>query len=90
MSKCNFIITDSGGIQEEASFMGKHCIVLRESTERTHIPKEYITVLKDYTQLDIIYERITTNPLPPCNIYGYGNSSKEITDYLRSLDIKIV
>lgn len=85
MSKCNFIITDSGGIQEEASFLGKHCIVLRESTERTHIPNNYITILKDYTQLDKIYEQIPKEPLPQCNIYGYGNSSKEIVDYIQSI-----
>lgn len=80
MTKCNFIITDSGGIQEEASFLGKHCIVLRESTERSHIPKEYITVVKDYTQLDSVYECIPTYNLDKCNVYGNGNSSKQILD----------
>lgn len=28
------VITDSGGIQEEAAILGKQCLVLRESTER--------------------------------------------------------
>jgi UDP-N-acetylglucosamine 2-epimerase (non-hydrolysing) len=82
LSKCNFIITDSGGIQEEASFMGKHCIVLRESTERNHIPKDYITLLKDFTKLDEIYDYIPKNHLPSCNVYGQGNSSKLILDYI--------
>jgi len=85
MSKCNFIITDSGGIQEEASFIGKHCIVLRESTERTHIPKEYITILNDYTKLDIIYDMIPKHNLPKCNVYGNGNSSTEILDFIQTL-----
>ena len=80
ISLSNFIITDSGGIQEEASFLGKHCIVLRESTERTHIPKEYITILKDYSQLDEMYETIPREHLCPCNVYGYGNSSNQILD----------
>ena len=31
---CLFILTDSGGIQEEAPSFGKYCIVLRERTER--------------------------------------------------------
>lgn len=34
MSNAAFIVTDSGGIQEEAPSFGKYCIVLREVTER--------------------------------------------------------
>jgi UDP-N-acetylglucosamine 2-epimerase (non-hydrolysing) len=78
ISLCNFLITDSGGIQEEASFLGKHTIVLRASTERTHIPKDYITILEDYSMLDKIYETIPKKHLSPCNVYGYGESSKKI------------
>lgn len=85
ISLCNFLITDSGGIQEEASFLGKHTIVLRASTERTHIPKEYITILEDYSLLDKIYETIPKNHLSPCNVYGYGESSKKIIDIINSI-----
>lgn len=31
---CEYIITDSGGLQEESAFMKKRCYTLRESTER--------------------------------------------------------
>ena len=34
LASCRFIITDSGGIQEEASFLRKKCIVCRRTTER--------------------------------------------------------
>ncbi|MCV3480626.1 non-hydrolyzing UDP-N-acetylglucosamine 2-epimerase [Campylobacter sp. CNRCH_2014_0184h] len=34
MSNCYFIITDSGGIQEEAPSLGKPVLVMRETTER--------------------------------------------------------
>lgn len=82
ISKCNFIITDSGGIQEESSFLGKFCIVLRKSTERIHIPNDYIYVLDNYSNLDIIYDNIPKTHLPECNVYGYGNSSEIILNYL--------
>jgi UDP-N-acetylglucosamine 2-epimerase (non-hydrolysing) len=35
MSRARFILTDSGGIQEEAPSMGKPVLVMRETTERT-------------------------------------------------------
>jgi UDP-N-acetylglucosamine 2-epimerase (non-hydrolysing) len=34
MNKCYFIITDSGGIQEEAPSLGKPVLVMRDTTER--------------------------------------------------------
>ena len=33
LKNCALVITDSGGIQKEAFFFGKHCITLREQTE---------------------------------------------------------
>ena len=74
IASSNFLITDSGGIQEEASFLGKHCIVLRASTERSHIPKKYITVLEDYSRLDEVYETIPINHLASSCLV-FSNSS---------------
>jgi len=35
LADCSFVITDSGGIQEEAAFLRKPCIVCRKKTERS-------------------------------------------------------
>ena len=34
MDQCHFVITDSGGIQEEAPTLGKPVLVIRDITER--------------------------------------------------------
>ena len=34
LSACSYVITDSGGIQEEAAFLKKPCLVCRKETER--------------------------------------------------------
>jgi UDP-N-acetylglucosamine 2-epimerase (non-hydrolysing) len=34
MQRCHFVLTDSGGIQEEAPSLGKPVLVLRTNTER--------------------------------------------------------
>lgn len=51
LSSCSCVITDSGGIQEEANFLGKHMYVLRKVTERQSISLERITLCT----LDSIY-----------------------------------
>ncbi|MDD2283793.1 MAG: UDP-N-acetylglucosamine 2-epimerase (non-hydrolyzing) [Paludibacter sp.] len=33
LKHCKLVVTDSGGVQKEAFFFGKHCITLREQTE---------------------------------------------------------
>jgi UDP-N-acetylglucosamine 2-epimerase (non-hydrolysing) len=34
MKRCHFIVTDSGGVQEEAPSLAKPCLVTRNDTER--------------------------------------------------------
>ena len=82
MSVSKYIITDSGGIQEEASFLGKQCIVLRESTERSHIPYPYIHLLPDISKLAEYVKDLDISQLDPCLVYGDGTASKKIIDIL--------
>lgn len=47
MKHADFILTDSGGIQEEAAFLGKRCFTLRRNTERPSTIESGSNVLID-------------------------------------------
>ncbi len=90
MNKSFLILTDSGGIQEEASFLGKPLIVMRDSTERIEGLEAGVSVLvgtdKDKIvkeTLDLLVNKSRYNKMStPVEVYGDGNSSKEIIDIL--------
>ena len=47
LKKCDFVITDSGGISEETTFLRKPCFTLRANTERPETIKYGSNVLVD-------------------------------------------
>ena len=87
LKNCAFVLTDSGGIQEEAPTFGKHCIVLRDVTERMESVD-----LKMSELVGAHYEKImaainhTMQSVPVYsegqNPYGDGHTSEKILDIL--------
>jgi len=53
VKECFFIITDSGGIQEESTFVGKPCLTLRPNTERPITVTEGTNTLVPF-ELDVV------------------------------------
>lgn len=80
------LITDSGGIQEEASFVGKFCYVLRKTTERSSIPSLYLTTITTPEELVPEFKKRQMTLLPSCTVYGTGNSSEQIATILKNLN----
>jgi UDP-N-acetylglucosamine 2-epimerase (non-hydrolysing) len=79
LTKCKFVITDSGGIQEESSFLGKKSIVCRKTTERQEGLGVFSILCKEPQDLSGIVSKIihnykTDNVCP----YGDGHSSEKI------------
>lgn len=79
LSSCACVITDSGGIQEEANFLGKHMYVLRKVTERQSIPADKITLCT----LDTIHTIDCTIANHKQGVeYGDGESCRKILEVI--------
>lgn len=93
MDKCYFILTDSGGIQEEAPSLGKPVLVLREVTERSEGVDSGTAILVGSSKEKITFEtnRLLTNPeyyqkiSNIDNPYGDGFSSIKIKNIISKL-----
>jgi UDP-N-acetylglucosamine 2-epimerase (non-hydrolysing) len=80
LKDCLFVITDSGGIQEEACFLNKKIIVCRKITERPEgIKTGHIKLCKKPTSLKNIFNKVYNQYqiLKDCP-YGDGSSAKKI------------
>ena len=90
LSRSYLVLTDSGGIQEEAPSLGKPVLVMRDTTERPegiaagtlklvgtdeeNIYKEFSRLLSDQDEYEIMSK--ASNP------YGDGHACKRIADVL--------
>lgn len=84
VSRCALIISDSGGIQEEASFLGKNVIVCRQITERPESVGISSFLCRSPEELIDMFSKIITNPMPEkSNLYGNGNASNLIVAKLK-------
>lgn len=92
LAKSYLIITDSGGIQEEAPSLGKPVLVMRDTTERPEGIKAGTLKLVG-TKEDIIYEaldNLLTNEVTylemstASNPYGDGTASQQIATILKN------
>lgn len=88
MSQAVLVLTDSGGIQEEAPTLGKPVLVMRETTERTEAIEAGIARLVgvDCDQIEHEAVRLLTDPEElqrmECgrNPFGDGHASERIVD----------
>lgn len=85
LDKCDYVMTDSGGLQKEAYFFNKPCITLRNETEWKELVENSVNVLVGHNYQKIIdsskllwldkagFEK---------KLYGNGETSKNIINQL--------
>ncbi len=82
MSRAAFLITDSGGIQEEATCFNKKVIIAREKTERPEVVDIGLGVLAG-RDIDKAVEWARIPPGPAAaSPYGDGQAARKIADIL--------
>ncbi len=89
MSKCEFVVTDSGGVQEEAPSLRKPVFVMRETTERQEGVDGGLVKLVGVNSADIhrivsesIGKEFGDFKLGSANPYGDGKAAFHITEAL--------
>lgn len=90
MARCHLVLTDSGGIQEEAPALGKPVLVMRETTERPEAVEAGTSRLAGTTREGIrehvetlLHDRITYERMARAvNPFGDGNAASRIVKIL--------
>lgn len=93
LNKCYFVLTDSGGIQEEAPSLGKPVLLLRENTERPEAVEAGTVEVVGSNKKQIIEgvsrlldnKKYYKNMSRAHNPYGDGLACNRIVDVLRSI-----
>lgn len=91
-ASCAFLVSDSGGVQEEASVLKRPVLVVRNSTERPEVLGTFAELVAPgpaigqravrwLAELDALHARLGALPTP----YGDGNASRRILDGLLRL-----
>lgn len=84
LSECSMVITDSGGIQEECSFMNKKCLVCRTTTERPEAISMTTFLISEPSELADEFRKQIQNPQVNFECpFGDGHASEKICEILK-------
>ena len=93
MEKSHIILTDSGGIQEEAPSLGKPVLVMRDNTERPEaldagtvklVGTDYDKIVNEVSQL-LENEDSYNTMSKAVNPYGDGSACERIVEFLKGV-----
>nr|WP_229639762.1 UDP-N-acetylglucosamine 2-epimerase (non-hydrolyzing) [Waterburya agarophytonicola] len=96
ISRCHLLLTDSGGLQEEAPSLGKPVLVLRETTERPEAvdagtakligtkAQSIVDSTAELLENEAIYEKMAT----AINPFGDGTASQKIVKLAQDFWLK--
>ncbi len=92
LSRADLVMTDSGGLQEEAAFLGKPALVLRRVTERPEGVSAGVAIVTGVEERRVFAlasrllsdERAYRKMARPCAAYGDGRSAQRVALAIRA------
>jgi UDP-N-acetylglucosamine 2-epimerase (non-hydrolysing) len=106
MQNAFFIITDSGGVQEEAAYLNKYTLVMREELERDEYLEQGVSerLRPDSRSIKLAIESLISNLMnknllnnsqaevrpQPHSVYGNGDAAKKIVEAIISCPINFI
>ncbi|MCB9554665.1 MAG: UDP-N-acetylglucosamine 2-epimerase (non-hydrolyzing) [Deltaproteobacteria bacterium] len=92
LDSCSFVLTDSGGVAEEATFLGKPCLTLRPTTDRpATVETGYNHIVDDDTALalEVLSVCRSAHDRGRCEISGWdGHAAERVIDQLLRLWVR--
>lgn len=89
LNKCALVMTDSGGLQKEAYFFKKQCIILREETEWVELVNGGFNHIcgSDKNRIIAEYKNIIvqSNLNFDKTMYGFGNAGEIVLSHIKKL-----
>jgi UDP-N-acetylglucosamine 2-epimerase (non-hydrolysing) len=91
MKRCRLVLTDSGGVQEEAPSLGKPVLVMRDTTERPEgvaagtalLTGPHAAAIVDHATRLLTDEAAYRCMATARNPYGDGHAAERIVDRIR-------
>lgn len=89
LKDARLVVSDSGGIQEEAVSLGKRLVVLRDTTERVELvgqPNVWIVGTDQRLIIEAVDKALNqTTDCKPLDIFGDGRASQRIVNALEAM-----
>ena len=85
LKHCRVVLSDSGGVQKEAYFFKKSCLILREETEWIELVEcgANRIVGADYKLINETFGSIETSSNFATAFYGDGDAAGKIVNWLK-------